>query len=327
MKPLTPWVVAEESGKIVAAHCDCMAGLGESCSHVASLLFAIESGVRIRDSMTVTQKKAYWVMPTGVKEVQYAPVKDIGFLGKKRSAWMMESCNFRSPTPTASTSSSTSTTPRSSKSPTPVASVAPPDCEEIKAFFGSLASCSSKPAILSLVEPYSSQYVPKSLHNSLPQCLSELFKPEYLKLNYSELVKLATECTLTVTVNEAKAVEEKTRSQTISRLWFRMRTGRVTASRLKSVCRTNPALPSQSLIMAICNPEMAKFKSAATNWGCDHEKTAISKYFSVNLRTHLNFRVTECGFFISTIPIPLWVHLQMVWWSVRVVSKESVKSR
>ena len=35
---------------MVAGHCDCMAGLGETCSHVASLLFAVESGVRIRDS-------------------------------------------------------------------------------------------------------------------------------------------------------------------------------------------------------------------------------------------------------------------------------------
>ena len=69
-KPLTPWVVVERAGKILAALCDCVAGLGETCSHVASLLFAIESGVRIRDH-SVTQKKAYWVLPTGVKEVQF----------------------------------------------------------------------------------------------------------------------------------------------------------------------------------------------------------------------------------------------------------------
>ena len=94
-KPLTPWVVAECTGKILAAHCDCVAGLGETCSHVASLLFAIESGVRIRDSMTVTQKKAYWVMPTGIKEVHYAPVKDIDFVGKKGSAAILESLDFR----------------------------------------------------------------------------------------------------------------------------------------------------------------------------------------------------------------------------------------
>ena len=33
--------------------------------------------------MTVT-KKAYWVMSTSVKEVEYATVKDINFIGKKR---------------------------------------------------------------------------------------------------------------------------------------------------------------------------------------------------------------------------------------------------
>ena len=55
-KPLLPWIICECSGKILAVHCNCMAGLGETCSHVASLLWAIEAGVRVRDSMTVTQK-------------------------------------------------------------------------------------------------------------------------------------------------------------------------------------------------------------------------------------------------------------------------------
>lgn len=35
----------EPSGKILCAHCHCMAGLGECCSHVASLLWAVEAGV------------------------------------------------------------------------------------------------------------------------------------------------------------------------------------------------------------------------------------------------------------------------------------------
>ena len=56
-KPLLPYVICELNGKIVARHCNCMAGLGESCSHVASLLWAIEAGVKLRDSMTVTQKR------------------------------------------------------------------------------------------------------------------------------------------------------------------------------------------------------------------------------------------------------------------------------
>ena len=34
-----------------------MAGLGESCSHIATILWAIEAGVQVRNSITVTQKK------------------------------------------------------------------------------------------------------------------------------------------------------------------------------------------------------------------------------------------------------------------------------
>ncbi len=331
-KPLTPWVVAERTGKILAAHCDCVAGLGETCSHVASLLFAIESGVRIRDTMTVTQKKAYWVMPTGVKEVQYAPVKEIDFLGKKGSVAVLESTQISpSSTVTSSassvvspvnslssqTSSSTSVNsqshsfsrsgtpvptitsiPQASKSPTPVRDKTPSH-DETMTFFSSLATCSSKPAILSLIAPYSSRYIPQTLDSGLPTCLSELYKPEYAELNYGELLTVAKNYSVSITEDQALLVESKTRLQSNSRLWLRMRTGRVTASRFKAVCRTNLAQPSLSLVMALCHPEIAKFKSSATSWGCEHEKTAISKYLSINLRKHHNFEVKESCFFFN----------------------------
>ena len=56
-KPLILWIIAEPSGNIYCAHCDCMVELGQCCSHVASLLRAVEAGVRISDSMTVTQRR------------------------------------------------------------------------------------------------------------------------------------------------------------------------------------------------------------------------------------------------------------------------------
>ena len=67
-KPLIPWIISEADGKILAAHCNCMAGLGETCSHVASLLWTTATGVERRDSLTVTQKSAYWVMPPAIKQ-------------------------------------------------------------------------------------------------------------------------------------------------------------------------------------------------------------------------------------------------------------------
>ena len=78
--------------------------MGKCCSHVASLLWAVEAGVRIRDSVTVTQKKAYWVMPHSVKDVPYSPVNKIEFLGKKRSLTSFQTLQYES-------GSSTSTSP------------------------------------------------------------------------------------------------------------------------------------------------------------------------------------------------------------------------
>ncbi len=295
MKPLTPWVIAEVSGKIISAHCDCMAGLGESCSHVASLLWAIESGVRIRDSMTVTEKKSYWVLPAGVKEVPYAPVKSIDFVGKKRSFAALHSLDFRhstSPTP-----SSSSTCRSASRSPTPVPILKPPTQEEVTGFFSELATCSTKPAILSLVEPHSSSYIPISLDEGLPPCVSELFKPEYLKLSYGELIKLAEDCMITVKSEAIVCAEEKTRLQSKSMVWFNMRTGRITASCFHRAARTNTASPSISLIISVCYPEKMKFKSASTCWGCEHEDIARTKYKSFSILAHHNFEVRKCGFF------------------------------
>ena len=53
---LYPWAITEKDGKVPTAHCNCMAGLGETCSHVGALLFAVEAAVKIRESRTVTQE-------------------------------------------------------------------------------------------------------------------------------------------------------------------------------------------------------------------------------------------------------------------------------
>ncbi len=277
-KPLTPWAVAENTGKIIAGHCDCMVGLGETCSHVASLLWTIEAGVRKRDTMTVTDKKAYWVMPPAVKQVPYEPVRNMKF----------------------------DKTPNSSRVPTlshlseNKSKLLKPAPQDVMGFFNSLATCKSKPAILSLVESYSDDYVPKCLDISLPKPLTDLYDSQHLNKNYSELLKITTEIDIHITTEQIQTVEEKTRGQANSRLWFRMRTGRITASRFKSCCTTNPASPALSTIMAICHPELSKFKSAATHWGCEHELVARTKYESVTSSVHKDFEVSDCGLFISS---------------------------
>ena len=78
-KSLIPWIVATKDGVIKAAHRSCQAGLGESCSHVAALMFSLDIKVRLRDSKTVTENTAYWMLPQAVKKIDYNELREIDF--------------------------------------------------------------------------------------------------------------------------------------------------------------------------------------------------------------------------------------------------------
>ena len=273
-KPLVPWTIAERNGRILAAHCDCMAGLGETCTHVASLLWATAAGVEKRDSLTVTQKSAYWVMPPAIKTLPYAPLSEISFVGKKRKSMCITEDN----PPT-----------RSKKAPQVCA---PSDTEKAE-LFNALAKCEgAKPAVLANVPPYCEAYILASLDQDLPVVLSELHRKEYLSLEYRSLLQLASETEVHITGDQAKAVEAKTRDQTKSRIWFRMRAGRITASKFKGACCTDPANPSKSLILSVCYPEVYRFSSEATKWGCHHEQLALEIYS--HRSEHENVKISKC---------------------------------
>ena len=40
------WIILEKSAKIWSCYCICMAGMGETCNHVAAAMFRVESTVR-----------------------------------------------------------------------------------------------------------------------------------------------------------------------------------------------------------------------------------------------------------------------------------------
>ena len=40
------WIIKEKFGKIRSCHCTCMAGMGQSCNHVADAMYRIEAAVR-----------------------------------------------------------------------------------------------------------------------------------------------------------------------------------------------------------------------------------------------------------------------------------------
>ena len=78
------WVITEST--ILAAHClGSKAGLAESCSHIASVLFYIEAWIRINGKLACTQVRCSWLLPTYVNEVPYERVKDIDFSSSKKT--------------------------------------------------------------------------------------------------------------------------------------------------------------------------------------------------------------------------------------------------
>ena len=75
---LKPWVAAEKGGTVLCAHCTCMAGLGESCSHIAALLFAAKAFTKLSKGTSCTSQACQWLSPS-MQNVNPSPIADIDF--------------------------------------------------------------------------------------------------------------------------------------------------------------------------------------------------------------------------------------------------------
>ena len=94
-------------------------------------------------------------------------------------------------------------------------------------------------AILSLIPLYSDRYVPNTLLQEYPKPLQSLFDPKYMELEYPELLYVSESIEVIVSPDMANLVEKETMKQSGSNLWFKYHAGRVTASKMKSVCTTD----------------------------------------------------------------------------------------
>ena len=273
-----------------------MAGLGEVCSHIASILFYLETTVRIQGAHpTCTQEKCEWIIPSYLKSAEYLPLRSIDFTspqGKKRK--LDEAINQDDDN--GNELSGPSVTKARGKESTD---------SEMETLFANLSLGGAKPLILSLVPEYSDNYVPKSTLDTFPVPLKSLQESRYITLSYPNLLQVCESVDVQLTSEMAQSVEQATRSQSNSKLWYTYRAGRVTASRMRSVCHTDLGNPSQSLIKTICYPEAFSFVSKQTNWGCKHEKTARDIYCKINSGLHDNFQVSDSGLVIN----PEWPHI------------------
>ena len=128
--------------------------------------------------------------------------------------------------------------------------------------------------------------------------LTDLLDPACINEQFSVVEEKCKIVEIKVTSDQAITVEKETRVQSNCKAWFRFRSGRVTASRIKSACRTNLEKPSVSLIKAVCYPEATRFSNAAPTWGIKNEAVAREAYLLTMKEKHKNFELTLCGLVI-----------------------------
>lgn len=274
-------MIVEKDGNILSVHCKCMAGLGESCTHAAALLFTLDTMVQLKKSKTVTQVPCYW-KDKPFKEVAYVPAQQIDFRSAKAKRKALNDAIVGTPklarAEVAGATQTMAATPSTSNVPLPTD-------EELNNFFHSVSHKNSKtkPAILSLVKGFQCDYEVKK-DDSLPPALGDLSTTELLSLS--------------VTKDQIKAVEEKTRVQAKSKIWHSVRRGRLTASILHSAVHTSCDKPAKSVISSVLFDK--KVSGKAIDWGVGNEKKARDVYVTKTKDMHAGFSMKECGFFINS---------------------------
>lgn len=284
--PVQAWIITAKEGTIVCAHCiGCMAGLGECCSHVASLLFYTEVWTRLNGKLSCTQVKCSWILPTYVKEISYCPVRDINFMSAKKMRKVLDSAVDAAPVND------------SQKPQRPCKQYMPsPTVNEMEDLYKALSNCKVKPVALSLVQPYAKEFVAKS--RDIPT-ISDLFSESYLEFEYHDLLKVCSSVEISITDEDVQKIEEDTRDQSKGNSFFQHRAGRIGASASKAACHTNPAQPSKSLIKSISYPNIFQFSNEATEYGKSHEEAAIKAFHSNMIKQHKKYEVSKCGTYIS----------------------------
>ena len=106
-----------------------------------------------------------------------------------------------------------------------------------------------KPVLLSVVLGFCNDYIPRCEKGVLPLPLISVFDNGMLEATYVDLLVKYEEVFshLAVTSEHARVLEEATKNQSLCKLWFQYRAGRITAALLKAAVHTDAGQPSQSV--------------------------------------------------------------------------------
>lgn len=267
LPPLQAWNICQQDGSVVTAHCMCMAGISEVCSHVGALLYAAEYISTAKANTSCTDVRAMWNVPSvSQTKVEYMPVSSINY----------------GPTFTYSDSQS----------------IPAISAEELNNMLFSINKDVCSSALMRVTEPFASQIAMEMECNTNLNVVNPykgLYEDELFSYSLEDLITLGISLNIQVSGDDCRKIQEITIEQSASQMWFEQRIGRITASHFKGATRTSVAKPSLSLIKQICYPLECTFKTAATEWGKKHEKDALEAYKHENQICHEQLELKPVG--------------------------------
>ena len=239
--------------------------LGESCSHVAALLFKVEAAVRLGlTKKACTDELCKWNQ-CYVKNVEPRPLYAIPFFSEKSKK-------------------------RVKTEPQPIVFATPAMQKDL---LDRLAKLDPPPLALSTFKDYCQPFKRQKTvcDTDMPVDFRTLYEPE-LDL------ETATDIAMTkiqVTDTQVELLAQKTVKQNSSLEWHRMRCGRITASVAHKILHTDASNPSPSVIKNICMPGANLTKIPAIKWGIDNEEKALEAFGDALKQGHENFTISKSG--------------------------------
>lgn len=268
--PLKTWTAINSAGEVQTSHCDCVAGLGEVCSHVGALLFYTAS----IENVSCTSQQCLW----NKKNPKTIANKKMSELFNQPPSNSIDTANI-----------------------TQTQEV------EIPSFLNRIYEKGHISVVMKIVEPMASQISNKQeslvvdveYEESFGHIfISRLFNTSHKEADLNDLVTFGDKIQLKMDPSEIAKVEVETRSQSSNSLWFKLRIGRVTASVFKDVCRTSIAHPSKTLLKKMCFPDTEPLKVRSLEYGRKTEIEALRKIKSQYKKQHANLEIQKVGLIV-----------------------------
>ena len=283
---------------VLTANCSCMAGLGSACSHVAALLFKLETAVHLELHKPEAPTSQLCAWKKSKRNVIPAPVKCINFKRIKTHQLPAE----QNEVPISSV-----TQHYSFRDPCSGLYGLNPDdiinLHKVKsnaAFFTSI-DINDYHQTEELIDTSETDTASETDQNCLPDTLTSLYDPSAINLAEESLSQLCdsryAEYKKTYSQRDYNNLTEITIKQSLNKAWMFHRAGRITASIAQQAFRMKKEL-SESLLKIVM--QYGDFvDNKYTRYGKDMEPKARVFYYNKNKDYHQNFKVEETGFHVN----------------------------